>query len=145
MQAERLFVSALAYMRRYIRTHMQRKHTEQPASQRATITTRALHFIGHSPARSLSTRHNFTHRLCDKKRDSANLLIRLFFRPSSIADAATSIFVLQPRVTSQINPRKGEEEGVTGFTRLSAAWVRAGARARASPGDFNRRLGRPIR
>jgi len=51
---------------------------------------------------------NFTHRLCDKKRDSANLLIRLFFRPSSIADAAISIFVLiSRRVRRQ---REGERE-----------------------------------
>ena len=34
----------------------------------------------------------FTHKLCDKNRESANLLIRLFFRPSNIAEAATSIF-----------------------------------------------------
>lgn len=41
--------------------------------------------------RASHTRDYFTHRLCDKNRDSANLPIRLFFRPSN-ADAAISIF-----------------------------------------------------
>lgn len=63
-----------------------------------------LNLIGHRrqprpsdrPISCPRSENNFTHRLCDKKRDSASLPIRLFFRPSNIADAAISIFELPP-------------------------------------------------
>lgn len=46
-------------------------------------------------------------RLCDKNRDSANLLIRLFFRPSNIAEAAISIFDrFANRTTEESNIRR---------------------------------------
>lgn len=87
--------------------HVQHEDTRSHAStQTANDITRALRISSSiSPARRIvsyrsrattSDWDNFTHRLCDKKRESANLLIRLFFRPSSIADAAISIFVLPP-------------------------------------------------
>jgi len=66
---------------------------------RQALYARASYFTRHRRRLGLSyqfrarhTRDYFTHRLCDKNRDSANLLIRLFFRPSNIADAAISIF-----------------------------------------------------
>lgn len=53
-----------------------------------------------------------THRLCDKKRDSANFPIRLFFRPSNIADAAISIFYRVLKKTKIRGTRDGFREPV---------------------------------
>lgn len=72
------------------------KHTHAANGQGVRIL---LNFIGRRRRLSCqfraprnATEIISTHRLCDKKRDSASFPIRLFFRPSSIADAAISIF-----------------------------------------------------
>lgn len=80
---------------------------EKPASARAPSNLPACNLSKHKaciqnhqqlgyPTDFVPRWDNFTHRLCDKNRDSASLLIRLFFRPSNIADAAISIFELPP-------------------------------------------------
>lgn len=67
--------------------------------------------LGKSYRFRASLRDDFTHRLCDKNRDSASLPIRLFFRPSNIADAATSIFELPPAPAEEPPSPKGIRRG----------------------------------
>lgn len=127
---ERMLFGIDMSARKLTRMHKHIQHIHIHAA--GIIYTRASYFtvivivgVSNCPINFvLHTRDYFTHRLCDKNRDSANLLIRLFFRPSNIADAAISIF------NRYLRERQEEDSGYSMRRALRANSISSIARRR---------------